>query len=158
MNTIKVRRLQQRDYQDVREVDELTQRLYRGKKWHTFSKEEKEACMPSRKKEFKINCQTSFSFVAIKNNKVVGFLLAYETLLFKNKIVIRHLAVHPDFQKQGIGKKLYNTVIRKAKTRGVEEIETGINPDNLPSIKLHQKVGFEVNAWKKAILKLSPLP
>ncbi len=154
MNNIKIRELQLIDYNDVREIDELTQRIYRGKKWDILNKEEKEEFMTSRKSEFKINCKTGSSFVAIKDDKVAGFLLAHETLPFKNKILIRHIAVHPNFQKQGIGKKLYTALIRKARSKKIKEIEAGINPDNPPSIKLHKQVGFKVIDWKKAILKL----
>lgn len=85
MNNIKIRELKLIDYNGVREIDELTQRIYRGKKWDTLNEEEKEEFMTSRK---------------------------------------------------------------------IKEIEAGINPDNPPSIKLHKQVGFKVNDWKKAILKL----
>ena len=154
MSNIKIRELQLKDHKGVKEIDELTQRIYRGKKWDTLNEKEKEEFITSRKSEFKINCKTGFSFVAIKDNKVVGFLFAYETLPFKNKILIHHIAVHPDFQRNGIGKRLYEALINKAKTKDKKEIEALINLDNPPSIKLHKEVRFKVTNWKRAILKL----
>jgi L-amino acid N-acyltransferase YncA len=154
MNNTVVRELRLNDYEGVREVDDLTQRVYRGIKWDKLSEKKKDEFMTSRKGEFKLNCKTKFSFIAIRNHKVVGFLLAHETLPFKDKIFIRHIAVHPDFQKQGIGKRLYGALINKARIKNKIKIEALINLDNPPSIKLHKEVGFKVVTWARAIFKL----
>jgi len=149
-----VRKLQLTDINGVRNIDELTQRRYRGEEWDTYSEEEKEKFMKSRENEFEINCRSVFSFVAVKDGEIVGFLFAHENLPFKDEIVVRHIAVHPDFQKKGIGKKLYDALVDKAKKEGKKTISTSINPDNIPSIKLHEQVGFRVTDWKHASLEL----
>ncbi|MEX2738672.1 MAG: N-acetyltransferase family protein [Candidatus Wukongarchaeota archaeon] len=154
MNDSIVRKLQFKDIDGVRNVDGLTQRRYRGKEWDTFSEEEKEKFMKSRKNEFEINCKSVFSFVAVKDGEIVGFLFAHENLPFKDGIVVRHIAVHPNFQKKGIGKKMYGALIDKAKKEGKKTISSSINPDNMPSIKLHKQVGFRVTDWKHASLEL----
>ncbi len=154
MNDIIVRELQFTDINGVRNIDELTQRRYRGEEWDTYSEEEKEKFMKSRKNEFEINCKSVFSFVAVKNGEIVGFLFAHENLPFKDGVVVRHIAVHPDFQKKSIGKKLYDALIDKAKEEGKKTISSSINPDNTSSIKLHTRVGFIVTDWKYAYLEL----
>lgn len=154
MNDSIVRKLQFKDIDGVRNVDGLTQRRYRGKEWDTFSEEEKEKFMKSRKNEFEINCKSVFSFVAVKDGEIVGFLFAHENLPFKDGIVVRHIAVHPNFQKKGIGKEMYGALIDKAKKEGKKTISSSINPDNMPSIKLHKQVGFRVTDWKHASLEL----
>jgi len=154
MNGVIVRKLQFKDIDGVRNVDGLTQRRYRGKEWGTFSEEEKEKFMKSRKNEFEINCKSGFSFVAVKDGEIVGFLFAHEDLPFKDGIVVRHIAVHPNFQNKGIGKKMYGALIDKAKKEGKKTISSSINPDNMPSIKLHKQVGFTVTDWKQASLEL----
>ncbi|MCR4284511.1 MAG: GNAT family N-acetyltransferase [archaeon] len=152
MDKVIIRDLRFKDFEGVREIDNLTQRIYLGKKWDSFSVLKKEKYLVSRKSEFKMNCKTKYSLVALIKNKLVGFIFAYETLPFKDKIYVRHLAVHPDFQKQMIGKKLYEAFIKNVRLSSKKEIEAGINPDNLPSISLHEKMGFNVIDWKKATL------
>ena len=152
--TITVRKLQYKDMDGVRNVDKLTQRIYQGKQWDMLSEDGKERFLKSRKNEFAINCETGFSFIALKGSQVVGFLFAHENLPFKDEIVVRHIAVHPDYQKQGIGKKLYFALIDKAKSKGKKAIRSFINPDNPPSIKLHEQIGFKVVDWKNATLQL----
>ena len=154
MNDVIARKLQPEDMDGVRNVDELTQRMYRGKEWDMLGEGEKEEFMASRKSEFRINCDTGFSFVALEDCEIVGFLFAHENLPFKNEILIRHIAVHPSFQERGIGKKLCFALIDKAKKEGKKAIRSSINPDNPPSVKLHKRVGFKVTDWKRAILKL----
>lgn len=154
MGEIIIQKLRFEDMDGVRCVDELTQRLYQGDRWNMLSEEGKERYMKSRKSEFNINCETGFSFVAVKDGDIIGFVFAHENLPFNDEIVIRHIAVHPDFQKQGIGQNLLAALITKAKIEGKEAIRSSINPDNPPSIKLHEQVGFEVVDWKRAILRL----
>jgi len=152
MEQIITREMVLEDIQFVKEIDEQTQKVYLGDKWNSFSEQEKEELLVSRESEFKSNCETGFSFVALKNNKIVGFLLAY--LLFTKEIRVRHIAVHPNFQKQGIGKKLYDALINKARNQCKKEIGADINPNNLHSLKLHTQVGFQVIDWKKATFKI----
>lgn len=138
----------------VRNIDVLTQRMYRGKTWDMLSEEQHEQYLKTRKREFLINCNTGYSFVATQHGEIVGFVFAHENLPFGNEVVIRHIAVHPDHQKQGIGKRLFQTIIDNAKEHKKTTIKSSINSDNTPSIQLHRSVGFRVENWKKATLIL----
>lgn len=102
----------------------------------------------------RINCETDYSFVALKNGNIVGFLFAHTNLPYSDTVIVRHIAVHPSYQRYGIGEKLFNTVITKARRDEKKAIRSSINPDNQPSIMLHEYMGFEVIDWKRAILKL----
>lgn len=148
-----VREIKRGDYQGVRIVDELTQRQYLGLQWDRFSESEKETHLKSRLSEFEINLNTGYCFVAVINKKVVGFIFAHETLPFRGKLYIRHIAIHPNYQGQGIGFLLYKKLIEKAKQTQITEIAALINTDNPRSIKLHEKVGFTLKDRKEARLK-----
>lgn len=144
------------DYEQVREVDILTQKQYLGAQFDRMSEEEKNSHLVSRKSEFQINVDTGYCFVAedeIKN--IVGFVLAHETLPFHGKLYIRYVGVKPGVQGQGIGKLLYRKLIGKAEQTRIREITGLVNTDNPNSIKLFEKVGFKLNDRKQAILKLS---
>lgn len=146
--------MRQEDYQGVRAIDELTQRQYLGSRWNRLSESEKESHLKSRLSEFKINLDTGYSFIAVVNKKIIGFVFAHETLPFCGKLYIRHIAVHPDYQGQGIGFFLYRKLIEKAKRTQITEVAALINTDNPQSIKLHEKAGFALKDRKEAILRL----
>lgn len=148
--SVNIRQLKEDDFAGVKNIDVLTQKDYLGQAWEKMSKAEQENILITKKSEFKQNCETGFSFVAEMNNKIVGFIFSHETLPFSDKIHVRHIAINPNYQAKGIGKKLYETLINKAKKAGKKEIIATINPDNPPSIKLHEQLGFEVKDWKVA--------
>lgn len=144
------------DYEQVREVDMLTQKKYLGTQFDRMSEEEKDSHLVSRKSEFQINVNTGYCFVAEDGTKnIVGFVLAHETLPFHEKLYIRYIGVKPEAQGQGIGELLYRKLIGKAEQTGIREITGLVNTDNPNSIKLFEKVGFKLNDRKQAILELN---
>ena len=154
MEKINIREMKPDDYTGVRTVDELTQRQYLGSLWDQLSEAEKEAHLLSRQSEFGLNLQTGYCFVGIANETVVGFVLAHETLPFQDTVYIRHIAIHPNYQGTGIGSLLYKALIEKASQSRIEKITALINLDNQRSMKLHEKMGFELINRKEAILSL----
>lgn len=61
-------------------------------------------------------------FVAVHNKKVVGCCALYVT--WNGLAEVKALAVHPDFQGKGLGKKLLKTTVQEAKNLGVETLFT----------------------------------
>lgn len=64
------------------------------------------------------------------------------------------MGIHKDFRKRGIGTRLINEAISKAKAKGLERIELGVFASNAPAIKLYKKAGFVVEGVKKKARKL----
>ena len=56
---------------------------------------------------------------------------------------IYYLAVDPDCQKQGIGKRLYNEAYRWLKEQGAPKIQILIRNDNEDVVSFYEKLGFE---------------
>ena len=57
--------------------------------------------------------------------------------------VIEHsLYVRPDVQGRGIGGALLGALIGSTEAAGIWTIQTGIFPENTPSLRLHQRAGF----------------
>ncbi len=97
------------------------------------------------------------SFVAEAQGKVVGFVFS-QTIKFmhreKRMLWVEYIGVHEEYQGRGIGQALLTKVVDYVKQHSIPRIESTINPDNLPSIKLHEKTGFKVRNWKRAIYSL----
>jgi len=144
------------DYEQVRDVDILTQRQYLGKKFDEMNEEEQNLHLVSRKSEFQINVDTGYCFVAEDEKKnIFGFVLAHETLPFRGTLFVHYIGVRPKVQGQGIGELLYKKLIEKAEQTGIKKITGLVNIDNPNSIKLFEKVGFKLSDRKEAVLELS---
>jgi len=155
MANVTVRPLQLSDFEGVRKVDDLTQHQYLQEKWEKFSSVEKEEHLVTRRSEFNSNVQTGYGFVTIIGNEIIGFILAYENLPFRDTVYIRHIAIKPEFQGRSLGVHLFNAVIDKAKRNGIKKVWSMINLDNPKSIRLHEKLGFTLSDRKEAIFHLN---
>ena len=150
-----IRSMTIKDYDQVHEMDTLTQKQYLGAKFDQMSEKEKDPHLVSRKSEFQINVNTGYCFIAEDENKnIVGFILAHETLPFHGTLYIRYIGIKPEVQRQGIGQLLYKKLIEKARETNIKKIVGLANNDNPNSIKLFEKVGFKLTDRKQAILEL----
>jgi ribosomal-protein-alanine N-acetyltransferase len=52
------------------------------------------------------------------------------------------LAVHPDYQRQGMGQLLLYALLRDAKRRQLEWATLEVKPSNQAALSLYQKLGF----------------
>jgi aminoglycoside 6'-N-acetyltransferase I len=59
-------------------------------------------------------------------------------------IEIKNIAVDTAFQGQGIGQKLLNNAMARAKERGFKNIIIGTGDAGIKQLYLYQKVGFEI--------------
>lgn len=110
--------------------------------WHTVSKD-----------FFNFYLESGSSFVAETKDKVVGFVFS-QTIEFmhseKRMMWVEYIGVLKEFQRHGIAQSLLTKVGDYAKQHSIPRVESSINPDNTPSIRLHKKVNFRVRDWKRA--------
>ena len=59
----------------------------------------------------------------------------------------------PEHQRLGIGMKLMQFLIDESEKNGYWTLQSGIFPENLPSIELHRKMGFRVLGYRERIGK-----
>jgi len=62
--------------------------------------------------------------------------------------------IDTDFQGQGIGDKLMNALIKESESSNIWTLQAGIFPENIASIKLHQKHGFRIVGIREHIGKM----
>jgi len=79
--------------------------------------------------------------VAEVEGKVVGYITTWANQ--ETKIGhIPNLAVHPDFQGRGIGRRLLEEALRLLKERGMEMAKIETLEQNLVASRLYPKMGF----------------
>lgn len=83
------------------------------------------------------------TIVAEQNQKVVGFL-SYEIKKEEEKVEVILLAVHPDFQNDGIGTDLNMYALDKMKEAGMKlaVVETGGDESHAPARRSYEKAGY----------------
>jgi phosphinothricin acetyltransferase len=69
--------------------------------------------------------------------------------------VVEHsVYVHPDRQRQGVGRRLLEALIDAADQAGIWTIQTGIFPENTASVALHQVCGFRIVGTRERLGQL----
>ena len=64
------------------------------------------------------------------------------------------MGVRNGFRRMGIGTKLVEQTVQKAKEQGIERVELEVFRSNLPAIRLYEKMGFVVEGEKQKARKL----
>lgn len=83
--------------------------------------------------------------VAEQNGRVVGWgaLGSFRPAYTASGTLEDSIYVHHNFHRQGIGSRLLTALIDTARKAGLRSILANISADQTPSIRLHQKFGFQ---------------
>lgn len=81
--------------------------------------------------------------VAEKGGKIVGYQISTADSLGGH---LARLAVHPQHQGQGVGTALVADVLRKFEEQGLVRVSVNTQEDNVGSLRLYEKFGFEPKA------------
>ena len=57
---------------------------------------------------------------------------------------ILSIAVHPDFQRRGIGRSLLAAALHSLRQRGADCVRLEVRPDNTPALRIYRRAGFQV--------------
>jgi L-amino acid N-acyltransferase YncA len=98
-----------------------------------------------------------YRFVATRDREIVGWVAAasvsdrcvYAGVLEDSVYVDARLRGH------GIGRRLLETLIAHADATGVWTIQSGIFPENVASLELHQRCGFRVVGTRERLGQLN---
>lgn len=88
--------------------------------------------------------------VAIHDGQVVGWCDAIpgDPKMGLGHVARLGMAVQKDYRRQGIGRRLLDTVIERAMRIGIEKIELGVYASNKAALALYQGAGFAVEGKK----------
>jgi phosphinothricin acetyltransferase len=94
-------------------------------------------------------------FVALRDSEVVGWVAAgavSERCVYAG--VIEHsVYVAENARGRGVGRSLLEALIASTEAAGIWTIQTGIFPENVSSLRLHERAGFELVGRRKRIGK-----
>lgn len=98
-----------------------------------------------RRVKYLMTVSHNYIYVATLDNQVIGFVENFVTISQTNDIRLELdlLAVHPDARGQGIGKKLIEVSIQKAKQLGVDYLRALIVSHNDVMRRACQRLGLE---------------
>jgi ribosomal protein S18 acetylase RimI-like enzyme len=112
---------------------------------------------PASSREFVLsNIQNNVpQFVALKGDEVVGWC----DISPGKREGFTHcgtlgMGVLRDHRRHGIGTRLMERTISKAKARGIERVELDVYASNVPAVSLYEKRGFLHEGVKKRARKL----
>ncbi len=57
---------------------------------------------------------------------------------------ITNVAIHNDYRKQGLGKKLVQEMIEKARKANINHMTLEVRKSNIPAITLYERMGFKI--------------
>lgn len=114
-------------------------------KWESLPQQWKDDLGASSQKSFKLYLDSGLSFVAEEDGEIMGFIFAqmlHHVYNAENLVWVENMGVHPYLRRNGIGYKLLRATLEEGVKQGATVIHSAIQPDNLPSIMLHKKLGF----------------
>ena len=161
---MEIRPMKMKDLVKVRDLEIACIREYFSKtlenKWEDLPEEWKEGLGASCRGSFGLYLDSGLSFVAEEDGEVMGFIFAqmlHHVYNVENLVWIENMGVHPYYRRNGIGYKLLRAVNEKGIEMGATVVHSAIQPDNLPSIMLHKKLGFFMDRREVALLDLNDL-
>ena len=79
------------------------------------------------------------------DQKIIGFILVTLTKKFEkhDSGLIYAIAIHPDYQSKGVGKKLIIKLIRNLKKREIFSLYLHVKETNANAMKFYSNLGFE---------------
>ncbi|MCD6107697.1 MAG: ribosomal protein S18-alanine N-acetyltransferase [Caldisericaceae bacterium] len=81
-------------------------------------------------------------YVAKFLNKIIGF---FGVWIEPEKLHIINIAVHPDYRRRGVGRKMIEFVIKLAKKKQKKEVYLEVRETNIAGQELYKQLGFEFN-------------
>ena len=82
------------------------------------------------------------ALVAVSNGELVGFLLGFIAPTAPPVAYIHIVGVRPDFQRRGLGRRLYEGFWATCRARGVRAVKAITHEANEGSRKFHLALGF----------------
>ena len=104
------------------------------------------ACMPvpwSRQSFWEEASHTDAYYLIARDVDRDNLIVAYAGCwVLANEGHITNVAVHPDYQGQGLGRRLMNELTSRVKALGVDSMTLEVRPSNTVAINLYTSLGF----------------
>lgn len=84
------------------------------------------------------------AYVVLLKHEVIGGLTAYELPLYyaeKSELFLYDLAVHPDFQRQGLGRHLLATLRQYSNQHGIQTLFVAASEEDTEAVEFYHSTG-----------------
>jgi ribosomal-protein-alanine N-acetyltransferase len=106
---------------------------------------------PARSFQFELTDNpASRCWVVELDGKIVAMIVSW---LILDELHIATIATHPDFRKQGIGKKLLTHALKSARDEGVTRSFLEVRESNETAINMYKSFGFVEEGRRKEYYK-----
>lgn len=155
---VEIRPMKLKDIIKVRELEISCIREFFAEtienKWESLPQQWKDDLGASSQKSLGTYLDSGLSFVAEEDGEIFGFVFAqmlHHVNNAENLVWIENMGVHKVVRRNGIGYKLLRAVVQEGIKQGATVIHSSIQPNNLPSIMLHKKIGFFMDRREVAL-------
>ena len=94
---------------------------------------------PTEDIQKKLEFQPDLFLIALLDGKLIGsVMVGYEG----HRGWLNYLAVHPDYQKRGYGKKLVERAIAEVEKLGCLKLNVQIRESNISAVRFYERLGF----------------
>lgn len=99
---------------------------------------------------------THSRFVYTDNEKVLGWaaLSAVSARPAYKGVAEISIYIDTDFRAKGIGSQLMEAAIQSSEEHGIWTLNSSVFPENLATLKLHEKFGFRIIGIKEKVARL----
>jgi len=91
--------------------------------------------------------EKGFCFIAKMREDVVGVFILLKTE--NETFEIMNIAVHENYQRKGIGRKLISHAIKEARKRNAKFIKIATGNSSIYQLAFYQKLGFKIESIEK---------
>lgn len=95
-------------------------------------------------------------FVSVDDGRVTGWVALIPTSTRKvySGVMEVSIYIHEDHRGKGVGKALFDVLIPESEKNGIWSLLSVLFPENIGSIKLHEKVGFRILGIREKMGKM----
>ena len=108
------------------------------------------------------NPSWQYGFVYVCSGLVVGNIGAQPINSAMDTWLIANVAVHPDYRRQGIARKLVRAALDSVESRGAKRVILQVDIDNTDAVSLYRQIGFETltirTIWRRKGKRLTDQP
>lgn len=100
-------------------------------------------------------------FVWEENGRIVGNATLLPTKM-RNRYLVVNVAIHPDFRRRGIARRLMEAIMEQVQGEGGRFILLQVIKDNHPAIELYKSLNFQVlgsiTSWYSSVSRVRAIP
>ena len=148
-----IRSLELTDYEEVKQLFYQVHALHYGSRPDIYI--ENGNPLPTEDFERMIRDENTITIVYEEDKHVIGVLMAIKMKSGSIPIIkerktyfIEAIAVDRNYRRKGIGKKLYNYLLDKAKNENIDAIELNVWAFNSSAIHFYESLGMSVKNMK----------